>query len=106
MDPRQLVNASVSIPGSPYPPVKVTYHTPDNEWELVETYRFAPSSFSFTILAGFRFDLASVPRLAWPLIGPFELSLVAPLAHDFIYRHGGKLPLGSVTPPHAFARVE
>ena len=46
--------------------------------------------------AGFEFDLSTIPRIFWPLIGPFELSIVAPLLHDFLYTHGGKPPAGSV----------
>lgn len=34
---------------------------------------------------GFQFDLASVPRWAWWLIAPFELSIIAPLVHDYLY---------------------
>lgn len=37
----------------------------------------------------FRFDLASLPREAWPLIAPFELSIAAPLLRDYLYRSGG-----------------
>jgi hypothetical protein len=40
---------------------------------------------------GFRFDIASVPRVAWSIIAPFELSLAAPLAHDFLYERNGRL---------------
>jgi hypothetical protein len=41
------------------------------------------------IPAGFVFDLASVPRVLWWLIAPFELSIVAPLIHDWLYRVEG-----------------
>lgn len=38
---------------------------------------------------GFETDLASVPRLLWPLIGSHELSIVAPVVHDWLYRRRG-----------------
>jgi len=44
---------------------------------------------SLLIPIGFRFDLASVPRWAWTLIAPFELSLIAPLVHDYFYSLDG-----------------
>lgn len=40
---------------------------------------------------GFAFDLASVPRVVWPLIAPFELSIWAPLIHDKLYRERGRV---------------
>ena len=61
---------------------------------------------TITVPAGFRFDLSSVPRVFWSLIAPFELSIAAPLVHDFLYRHGGKPPEGSVAPPRAYTRAE
>jgi hypothetical protein len=56
--------------------------------------------------AGFRFDLSTVPRALWWLIAPFELSVAAPLLHDFLYLHRGKPPAGSVKPPRTYTRAE
>lgn len=42
----------------------------------------------------FDFDLASIPRWLWPIIGPHELSIEAPLLHDYIYHYAGNLPGG------------
>ena len=61
---------------------------------------------AITVPAGFRFDLSSVPRVFWSLIAPFELSIAAPLAHDFLYRHGGQPPAGSIEPPRTYTRAE
>lgn len=49
------------------------------------------------IPAGFRFDGASVPRLAWSLTGilPDGLIRAAAMLHDWLYQHGGMLPAGS-----------
>jgi len=41
--------------------------------------------------AGFRTDLASIPRCLWwiPGYAPMELGSEGPIAHDWLYRHGG-----------------
>lgn len=70
--------------------------TEKNEWVLLEEYHFVlPLQYGgqhIWIPAGARTDLASVPRLAWPLLSPFELSGLAPLLHDLYYRGKGMLP--------------
>ena len=38
---------------------------------------------------GYTFDLASIPRWLWWLVAPFELSLAAPLVHDWLYEFTG-----------------
>jgi hypothetical protein len=38
---------------------------------------------------GFITDLASIPRWLWPIVAPFELSIAAPVVHDWLYGHGG-----------------
>lgn len=50
------------------------------------------TALSLKIPAGFEFDLASVPKALWWRIAPSDLSIVAPLAHDFLYRYQGKPP--------------
>lgn len=71
----------------PYP--LVTFLNKDR-WRLEKAF----SAGSVEVPAGFEFDLASIPRPLWWLIAPFELSLAAPLVHDYLYRHGGVLPDG------------
>jgi hypothetical protein len=44
---------------------------------------------TFVVPKGFRCDLASVPRWLWPIISLVDLSLIAPVAHDWIYKRGG-----------------
>lgn len=46
---------------------------------------------AFVVPAGFVTDLASIPRALWNLVAPFELSIAAPIAHDWLYKHGGQL---------------
>ena len=71
------------------------------QYELVETYGYGWDkdgvSHELVVPRGFRYDGASVPRALWSLIGlrPDGLVRAAALLHDWIYRHGGRLPPGS-----------
>lgn len=87
-------------------PAKVTYEAERHTWILEESYTYSTAEFRLTIGAGFEFDLSSLPRVIWPVIAPFELSIVAPLVHDFIYRYRGKAPREAVTPFREFTRAE
>lgn len=41
----------------------------------------------YTIPKGFRTDLASIPRIAWPIMSPAHSSLIRPaIVHDWFYR--------------------
>lgn len=93
---------AVEIAGSGLPAPVLVY---DGAWVLHEDYSYydAPRDCLLNIPAGFRFDLASVPRALWWLIAPFELSIVAPLLHDWLYRHGGVVPGRSYTRAEADA---
>jgi hypothetical protein len=86
----------------------LTYKTASRRWRLEQTYDYYDESRGrrLTVAAGFEFDLSSVPRLLWWLIAPFELSIAAPLVHDFLYRYRGEPPPGSVLPPHRYTRAE
>lgn len=77
---------------SDLPPVAVTYHAASEHWQLLRDYSaFDPRRNAIlTAMAGFTFDLSSVPRPLWFATAPFELSIVAPLFHDLLYRYGGK----------------
>jgi hypothetical protein len=77
----------VRIARSTLPPPVLTYQG-DGKWRLEEPYVVGIPE-RLTIPAGFRFDLASIPRFAWWLIAPFELGIVAPLVHDFLYQKAG-----------------
>lgn len=79
----------------PLPPVYVTYDTRRKVWVLMFEYVVTVDvnedlSVEFKIPQNFEFDLASIPRIIWPLIGSFELSLVAPLIHDYLYQFRGE----------------
>jgi hypothetical protein len=57
---------------------------------MVADYRCEYAGLTFTIPIDFEFDLASVPRVLWPVVSSFELSIVAPLIHDYFYRYRGE----------------
>lgn len=86
---------------SSLPPVYVTYVAHRKTWILLADYKASVEVahdeeillVDALIPLGFEFDLASVPRILWPLLGSFELSIVAPLVHDWLYRYEGR-PLG------------
>lgn len=80
----------------------------DETWETenVVEYDDAENECKLIIPAKYRFDLASVPRFAWRAIAPFELSILAPLLHDYIYDWKGQLPESSVIPHRTYTRYE
>lgn len=75
---------------SAYPPVYVTYSPSQKVWFLAADYLFKHDDLEVLIPLGFAFDLSSVPRVIWPIISSFELSIVAPLIHDYFYRFAGR----------------
>ena len=101
----RLDHDRVEIAGSRLPPPVITSPT-IGRWRLEGAYTYHDGLTAITVPAGFEFDLSSVPRPFWPLIAPFELSIVAPLVHDFLYRHGGRPPAGSLEPPRTYERAE
>lgn len=59
----------------------------DGSWYTAEPYRYeTDDGWIIEVPARFETDLASVPRLLWPIIGPHELSPAAAVVHDFLYR--------------------
>ncbi len=70
---------------------RITYDVKKKIW--ITLYDFShevDEYYTITIPKGFEFNLASVPRFLWVLIPPFELSISAPLVHDYLYRNKGK----------------
>jgi Protein of unknown function (DUF1353) len=84
----------------------VLTHLGGRQWRLEQDYAYRDGTTTITVPAGFRFDLSSVPRVLWWLIAPFELSIAAPLLHDFLYRNRGMPPAGAVEPPRTYTRSE
>jgi hypothetical protein len=90
-------DADVAPSSLPNPTVKYVGDT----WVLAEDCVYTTNDgFTITAKNGFKTDLASVPRFLWLLVAPNELSLIAPIFHDLIYRSGGEvmLPTGEVRP--------
>jgi hypothetical protein len=102
----KLRNQPVVIPSSGLPAPIISYIEVERLWQLEEAYSYNHAGHRITVPATFRFDLASVPRLFWFLIAPFELSIAAPLIHDFLYEHKGDPPTGSMMPPKIYSRKE
>jgi hypothetical protein len=67
---------------------EVNYEVTTGLWVTITPFSYE----DVNIPQGFHCDLSSVPRWLWSLIAPFELSIAAPLVHDFLYKSGGQLP--------------
>lgn len=108
MDERayRLRHEPVRIARSALPAPVVSYDVLAREWQLEVAYGYLDPPHLLTVPQGFRFDLASVPRPFWWLIAPFELSVAAPLVHDFLYRFAGDPPAGAIVPPRRYDRTE
>lgn len=77
------------------------------KYELREDYTYsADDGFEIEARAGFIFDRASVPRIFWVIIAQDDLSNVAPLFHDMLYRFKGVLPQDQVSPFRTFERKD
>jgi hypothetical protein len=108
-----LQDEPVPIEKSSLPSPVLTY-LPGRIWRLEQPYRYEDKGESgneethrvITVPAGFEFDLSSVPRVFWSVVAPFDLSIVAPLLHDFLYRYAGAPPDGAVDPPKVYSRLE
>lgn len=84
-----LKNEKILPDGSDCNSVVVSRHEKRRVWILEEEYVLKTNDYHFQIPMGFQFDLASIPRSLWWLIAPFELSIAAPLIHDYLYATGG-----------------
>lgn len=63
----------------------------DDRWRLDSDICVTSRGVTLCVAAGFTTDLASIPRVLWDVIAPFELSSIAPTVHDFLYQHGGRI---------------
>jgi uncharacterized protein DUF1353 len=105
VEARSLDHDLVDVRASRLPPPVLTW-VGGNQWRLEANYVYRDGATIITVPAGFAFDLSSVPRALWWLIAPFELSIAAPLLHDFLYLHGSSPPAGSVDPPRTYTRAD
>ncbi len=70
----------------------VTYDVEMARWIVTKDFDIKitrPPGIDILIAEGYITDLASIPRLLWRVIAPFELSITAPLVHDFFYQYAG-----------------
>lgn len=76
------------------------------KYEVVADYTYQWKNYRITVPKGFVYDRASIPSLFWIIIDKDSLSNVAPLFHDLLYRHGGKLAENLVSPYRTFSRED
>jgi len=62
----------------------VTYHPGSRVFSTMREYR--DPFHNIVIPANFATDLATVPRIFWALISPFDLGIRAPVIHDYLYQ--------------------
>jgi hypothetical protein len=70
--------------------LKTEFYTNANKgrrWQLIEPFEFSVDGKLFTVPDRFWTDFASVPRLIWPIISPYDCG-VGPIPHDFGYFTG------------------
>lgn len=96
----------IPIENSELPAPLIQYDESEKIWILSEPYQYQSDDYQMIVPANFKFDLASVPRPFWWAISPFDLSISAPLIHDFLYVYRGQAPQDSVIPYRTFTRLE
>lgn len=94
-------------PRSRLPPV-VHWQDKRGIYTLASSYGYTCPVIGSTITApvGFQWDGHSIPRIARLIVQPHELSPVAALYHDLLYRFAGVLPTQFVEPYRAINREE
>jgi hypothetical protein len=76
-------------------------------YELAEDYTYqAKDGYRISAKSGFKFDRASIPRIFWVIISKDDLSNVAPLFHDMLYRFKGVLPQEQVVDYREFKKSD
>ena len=90
-----------TIPGVVLSQIEVSVN-----YVVTQDYIYNSDAYSITVLKGFPYDRASIPRIFWVIIDKDSLGNVAPLLHDLLYRHGGVLPQNQVSPYRTFSRKE
>ena len=106
LDASRLSHTAVAIARSSLPAPIISYDVSPGRWRLEADYAYLDGPNRITVPSQFSFNLASVPRAFWWLIAPFELSIAAPLIHDFLYGYGGRPPAGAIVPPRDYDRKQ
>lgn len=72
------------------PNVWISYDPVTNLWTTLNEVSYkTDGGIVITIPKGYEYDLASIPRLAWWAIAPYELGILSPLIHDYLYEKKG-----------------
>lgn len=100
------VNVTVPLRESPLLRPRVDFMVDRNLWILAEEYRYQDGDHALIVPFGFTLNLASIPRPLWTLVSTFELGLVGPIIHDFLYGCGGNPPAGTCVPHRTYTRDE
>ena len=101
-----MADCEVAVAGSDLSPPAITYLVRERTWRLERPYVYASNDWHIRVDEGFLFDLASIPRAAWSLCAPFELSIAGPLIHDALYKSGGQSRgLVRIYPRRTFTRA-
>ena len=93
---RSISNMEIRIRGSHLPNPVISWDQANRIWILEESVEVDISFpneeevYQLKIPEKFKFDLATIPRFLWTFIAPFELSIIAPLVHDYIYVQKGE----------------
>lgn len=73
--------------------VRISRYEPDGKrFTLLEELNYSTTEkmcVRVIVPKGFRCDLASVPRVIWPLIGPYGKWTNAAIVHDYLYSEEG-----------------
>lgn len=97
-----VLKKKIEIKKSQLPAPIISYNKQNDIWHLedivfigdnkhlIEFNDYKNEISALEIPKGFEFDLASIPRFLWSFIAPFELSIIAPLVHDYIYKCDGR----------------
>lgn len=90
----------------------ITYLDDGINFRLDEEICVYSRGFTLVVPKGRVSDLASIPRVLWNEVAPFQLSIIAPFVHDELYRHGGEITVRSHGPTtlidsqHTFTRAD
>ena len=92
-------------------PIPIIYNGTVNdrpEWQLVNPIEHYDEILQVKLIApaGYTFDLASIPKVLWSIIAPFELSILAPLFHDSIYELKGHMDESHCVPISELTRSD
>lgn len=84
-------------------PLTDLLHYVDGTYDMLElshpypiVWQYEGTWYRFWVPAGFRYDVASIPRIFWPLVSPTELGFEAPLAHDWLISRAGLVQVESL----------